>query len=544
MTSTEQGPAGKDDEFLYLVGQGADLLQAGKVPEARTAFEKALEKNPGHEQARNMLALCFFRQGQYNLAEKHFRQLVDENPVEPSLRLNLAMVHLKCGELVEAQLELERVLDLAGEHRRAINYMGLVHERLGSYAEAATWYRKANNTKRAEQMEIAAKAMKQEAEAEPEVVTGSVVEDEPPPPPPPPDEPVEATSASMPAVEAPATAEVEAAALNAARVESLKKTPAPPAPGVVEAARSSGVGFTLDVDDVPAPPEEPDSFEEIPTGTFERPPLAELLKARAARAEADSQPEPEPPPPEPEPVEKTRPFAQMPVAPEGNAAAKPEASAAAPATGGQVVTLEQVEDARPWARNAAAPMTTEDGLVYFPIDDVAYLRTDRLVGLRGQFEVEPLNRRYRGRRTDSLFGGNKTPMVAALGEGVGWLDAGTEHVVILSLDSEELYLIEGALLAFSSGLAWENGRLPADIGREMDLDIVHLRGSGLAIVTTQRPLMGVPVGAERPVTVTADRLVGWNGQIVPYRGPFPGLPESAQRPHIVRFEGNGRVLCT
>jgi hypothetical protein len=42
--------------------------------------------------------------------------------------------------------------------------------------------------------------------------------------------------------------------------------------------------------------------------------------------------------------------------------------------------------------------------------------------------------------------------------------------------------------------------------------------------------------------VQAQRLLGWTGQLVPYRAPLPGLPEPARRVPVVRFEGTGTVL--
>ncbi len=184
----------------------------------------------------------------------------------------------------------------------------------------------------------------------------------------------------------------------------------------------------------------------------------------------------------------------------------------------------------------------EDGAMVVPIDEVAYLRTDLLVSLSGQFEIEPLNRRYRGRRTDSLFGGNQAPMVAVMGSGVAVFDPAQMDVAVLELSNEELYLVESALASFSAGLVWENGRLPSDGGP--DLDIVHLRGTGAVVLGSPKRIYAHTVLADAPVTLHVERLVGWNGQVVPYRGALPGLPESADKPPIVRFEGTGLVFGT
>jgi uncharacterized protein (AIM24 family) len=182
-----------------------------------------------------------------------------------------------------------------------------------------------------------------------------------------------------------------------------------------------------------------------------------------------------------------------------------------------------------------------DGALVFPVPDVGYVRTDLVAALSGTFEIEPVNRRYRGKRTDSLFGGTESPIVALLGKGTAFLAPEELALRHLVLKNEEIYLVEGSLLAFTQGLVWENGRLPSESDR--DLDIVHLRGSGRIVLGTAAPLLVLPVRADHPATVHATRLVGWNGQLVPYRAPLPGLPDAAKRVPVVRFEGTGVVLA-
>ena len=79
----------RDDEFYALLTQGSELLQGGKVAEARTHFERALRLKPAHEQALNLLGLSLFRLNDLDRARKIFGELVNNNPIEPSLRLNL-----------------------------------------------------------------------------------------------------------------------------------------------------------------------------------------------------------------------------------------------------------------------------------------------------------------------------------------------------------------------------------------------------------------------------------------------------------------------
>jgi uncharacterized protein (AIM24 family) len=476
------------------------------------------------------------------------------------LRLNLAMVHLKTGKLDDAKIELERVLELNPDHPRATSYMGLVLERKGDLDRAASYYEKAGNKKRADEIrayhptqtgtfplpnlqqmmqQAKEQAQRDAAVAPPASSTSApsssaappttVVQRQPqlsptptvPPTPAPTIPPV----AAIPSTPAPSTSrtptqsmgsgavpaenpadgavharQAEAAALTAATAAQLKRATEPPAPAAVDSARGASLGFTLEVDEK--------RTSTPPTGA------APSAQARPAPATPAAQPAPPAPP--------------------------ATAATPAPTTSSRLVesTLPQVIAA---AITAEQPTLRDDGILAFPIPDVGYVRTDMLVALGGQFEIETVNRRYRGKRTDSLFGGPDAAIVAILGRGLALLHPDELAIRLVTLKSEELYLVEGALLAFTQGLVWENGRLPSETDR--DLDIVHLRGSGRVVLGTKSPLLTLAVKPEAPVTVHASRLVGWNGPLVPYRAPLPGLPDVAKRIPVVRFEGTGVVLA-
>lgn len=175
-----------------------------------------------------------------------------------------------------------------------------------------------------------------------------------------------------------------------------------------------------------------------------------------------------------------------------------------------------------------------------PIAELGYVRTDLLVGLTGQLQVEAVHRRYRGKRTESLFGGADAALAALSGRGQAILQPEKLELRRLTLKNEELYLLESSIVSFTQGLVWENGRLPSEEDR--DLDIVHLRGSGQVFLGTCSPIVTIEVTAEEPVTVRAARLIGWSGALVPSRAPLSGLPEATRRIPIVRFEGSGLVL--
>ena len=542
----------REEEFYYLLTEGSELLQAGKVDDARRQFERALEMNPSHEQALNLLGLALFRLNHLDRARQIFADLVHNSPIEPSLRLNLAMVHLKTGKLDDAAAELEHVLELNPDHPRATSYMGLVLERKGDLDRAAAFYERAGNKKRADEIRTyrptatgtfplpnlsalvaaTAKAEPPPSASPPAPAAPPQVAEAPPPPPEavakpatpaadvgfppmprtasgPPTAPkpitgvVSITAIQMAEARLPtptgarASQPIEAAALTAAAATALKKPVEPPPPTTAQSARDSSLGYTIDVEEraaLPVAAERP-APNEMPA-TQEAKKSAPIDERNEDRLEASHAPR---------------------------------------------LREERLADLASAAVPAEEPTLREDGILAFPIPDVGYIRTDLLVGLTGQFEIEPVNRRYRGKRTDSLFGGVEGAIAALLGRGLALLHPDKLHPRFLALKNEELYLVESALLAFTQGLVWENGRLPSEADR--DLDIVHLRGSGKLVLGSRAPLLLLGVRPDAPTIVHAARLIGWSGQLVPYRAPLPGLPDNARRVPVVRFEGTGTVLA-
>lgn len=512
-TNTEKS---REEEFYYLLTEGSEHLQAGRVDEARGHFERALTINPKNEQALNLLGLSLFRLGHLERAKQIFNDLVYENPIEPSLRLNLAMVFLKQAKLEDAHVELERVLELNPDHPRAASYMGLVLEKKGQLDRAADFYERAGNKKRADEIRAfspsktgtfpipnlqamgVAPAPTTAAPGPAAMKAASTTTSTPstPPAPPPapsstaptktPAAPASTSSTAVPLPSSTSSARAtEAAALTAATAAATQKGPEPPPKPAVESARVASSAFTVEVE------------KKAPSSTS--------LSAVPA------------PPTSP-----------------------PALTSTATATSPTSVTETALVDLASRAVDGRTLSRTAEGHLVMPISEVGYVRTDLLASLSGAFEVEVVNRRYRGKRTDSLFGGAEAPVVALMGNGFAIMGLPELTPAALTLHNEEVYLVESSVVGFSAGLVWENGRLPSEADR--DLDIVHLRGSGRVVLGTKKALITLPAKADAPVVVHASRLVGWTGQLVPYRAPLPGLPDTAKRVPIVRFEGTGTVL--
>ena len=500
----------KEEEFYYLLTEGSEHLQAGRIDEARQHFERALVLNPKNEQGLNLLGLSLFRLGQLDRAKQIFNDLVYNNPIEPSLRLNLAMVYLKQGKLEDAHTELERVLELNPDHPRAASYMGLVLEKKGHLERAADFYERAGNKKRADEIR-AFRPSQTGTFPIPNLAAMGI--------------------AAAPTTAAPGPAAMRAASSTSSPPQNASTPPTTAAIRPTTTMQMQAVSLTPQSSVAPTSTStmpSPVKAATLPSATTPSSSSQKQTEAAALTAATSAQLNkgPEQPPAR---VDSGRSI--------GFALQQPPAAPPSPAT---MIHELPLADLAARAVNGTQLSRSADNQLVMPIHEVGYVRTDLLASLSGAFEIEVVNRRYRGKRTDSLFGGADAAVVALMGKGFAVVSLGELVPTSLTLSSEEVYLVETGVVGFSAGLVWENGRLPSEADR--DLDIVHLRGSGRVILGSKKPVLALPVKPDAPVMVHATRLVGWTGQLVPYRAALPGLPEPARRVPIVRFEGTGTVL--
>ncbi len=125
-----------NEDFLFHLYRGSELLQDNRMLEAKTELEFALALQPFDPKGQDLLALVYFRIGHYPRAIQIYETLLRENPRDASLKLNLALCYLKTGQAQPARGELEGVVQSNPGHRRAWGYLGLAYERLGDREKA------------------------------------------------------------------------------------------------------------------------------------------------------------------------------------------------------------------------------------------------------------------------------------------------------------------------------------------------------------------------------------------------------------------------
>jgi thioredoxin-like negative regulator of GroEL/uncharacterized protein (AIM24 family) len=136
---------GIDEEFLFHLNRGSELLVRGEADPAKASLERALELRPKDAKVLGLLGQAYYKLSRFEDAARVWQRLVDDNPVEPAARVNLGLAFLKAKRHLDAVKQLEIALDLNPEHKKAMGYLGLALLESGNLTRARDWFRKAGS---------------------------------------------------------------------------------------------------------------------------------------------------------------------------------------------------------------------------------------------------------------------------------------------------------------------------------------------------------------------------------------------------------------
>jgi len=143
------------DEPAALLAQAGDLLAQNNLGGARDLLERAISSQPKNQKIQSLLGMACFKLGHLERAAELYELLVRENPVEPTLRVNLGLVYLKMDNLPLAIREFQAGVDLAPEHKKGHNYLGLALAQAGEYHAARESFISAGSVAMVEKMDRA-----------------------------------------------------------------------------------------------------------------------------------------------------------------------------------------------------------------------------------------------------------------------------------------------------------------------------------------------------------------------------------------------------
>lgn len=124
------------EDFLFHLYRGSELLGDSRLIEAQSELEYALSIEPLDERTRGLLATVYFRSGFFSRAMAMYDGLLALHPGDPSLRLNVALCHLRTGEPDLARVGLEALAAEDVSDLRAWGYLALALARLGYVDQA------------------------------------------------------------------------------------------------------------------------------------------------------------------------------------------------------------------------------------------------------------------------------------------------------------------------------------------------------------------------------------------------------------------------
>ena len=550
-----------NEDFLFHLYRGSELLQDNRAHEAKEELERALHLQPHDTKGQDLLAVVYFRLGLYPRAISIYEQLRRTSPRDPALLLNLALCYLKTGQAALARRDLELLLTVNPTHARAWGYLGLACERLGALGDAQRAFEQGGHGQMARRM-----ADRRASQAPPAPMAA---ESNP--------------SREIRDVVAAAYEELDAGELSFALAEpaSDSRDNSPNSWRSIELGqmRTKADGSPLSTrgdaggDHDIAESAKPDTKDGPPPVAalpqLGGPPSAGLrhtLMVGVAPPHAASELEalsrlPSPRPPsfavEETPTGSIRRAARIPavrvpgVGPADMGTYDPNAPASKRTLPPPPVMRPPTVPPPPAAQLTRESVVAfpESGNVVVHPSGVALVRNAPQAGFAARLEalrassnaltMKLLERQVKGKSTGESFGGVGSPLVHATGEGQLVLaPRAGRKLSSFTLEDDMCFVREEVLLGFDGELVFENGRLATGEGEFVA--VVQLRGKGAVLLEAIGEILTLEVQGNRGLSVRREVILGWFGRLVP-RALAPSEAPCGQR-GLVSFAGEGRVL--
>jgi Flp pilus assembly protein TadD len=115
--------------------------QAGELDQARELYERVLEADPRHAQARHLLGVIAHQAGRHDAAIAHIEQAIALDAGNAGFHNNLGLAYQAAGNPQAAVASLSRAVRLQPAYAPAHNNLGISLRELGRLEEAVACYR-------------------------------------------------------------------------------------------------------------------------------------------------------------------------------------------------------------------------------------------------------------------------------------------------------------------------------------------------------------------------------------------------------------------
>jgi hypothetical protein len=486
------------EDFLFHLYRGSELLQDNRILEAKEALEQALTMQPLDAKGQDLLGTVYFRLGLYPRAIHIYENLVAQFPLDVAIKVNLALSYLKTGQPELARRVLRTVVEINPEHKRAWGYLGLALQKLGELEQAQIAFEKGDRPTMARKVtEFRRSLMPQAPDSQPPEIAEGVR----------------------------AMAHTAFSELDAGELEFALAEPAPAEPGswhTLELGGSSKRPRT-------PPPRTPAPLTPAPRSppVSPRSPFTKTLPPPWMGEEF-----PDPP---------TLPPPSMPVSVPRAMAAESGALPASPREEpGMTALLASAGD--------PALVRRASGVVVVQVaanSERAFAgRLDSLRVVAGHVTTRVLHRRTYGVETGEVLGGIGSPLVGVAGDAQLVLGPRPGHALaVLEVGAELVFVREDVIAGFELSLQYENGRVELGAAAGESVAVVQLRGSGSLVIEVPGDLARLArltAVSGTPLLVKRDWVVAWFGRLVPRILPSTESPGGHRG--LIGFSGDGTVL--
>lgn len=126
-----------------LIGRGIQAHRAGRIAEARAAYEAALDAVPEHPDALHLLGLTAHQSGRHAEAMDLIRRSLAQDPDFPQARNNLGLVLDALGRHAQAGRQFAAAIVQRPDFPEALSHFGLSEQKARRFAVAERWHRRA-----------------------------------------------------------------------------------------------------------------------------------------------------------------------------------------------------------------------------------------------------------------------------------------------------------------------------------------------------------------------------------------------------------------
>lgn len=132
----------RDDAIARLLDEAHAAVARGDAERAEGLYRRVLLEDDRNPEARHRLAILADQRGDFRDAEEHYLIAMVGKPRDPDVLSDAGYSYLLQERPIESERYLKQALEIAPEHARAANNLGMLYARMGNAERAFAMFRR------------------------------------------------------------------------------------------------------------------------------------------------------------------------------------------------------------------------------------------------------------------------------------------------------------------------------------------------------------------------------------------------------------------